>query len=81
MSNKYNLICNNIIKMFYKFLVHPIKSTLKFVSQKMAFFQIIFKNETIISLFKFGDRKGFNIYKPIELTNGISENFKKCQTY
>lgn len=69
-------ISNEVIKMFHMFLSKPISHIINSIFSA-GVFPDVFKNSTIVPLFKSGKKTDINNYRPIALTNVVSKIVEK----
>lgn len=70
-------ICSDIIKQYKYKLLGPLNHIINMVFATGVFPDIL-KNSIIIPLFKTGDKRSTNNYRPIALTSTISKIIEKC---
>lgn len=70
-------ICSDIVNRFKEILIKPLYHIVNIVFGAGVFPEIL-KSTVVIPLYKQGDRKSINNYRPIALTSTISKIIEKC---
>lgn len=70
-------ISSDLVKKYKEYLIKPLSHLVNVVFST-GIFPEIFKTATIIPLYKQGDKKSTNNYRPIALTSTISKLLEKC---